>query len=286
MNPLIRPAELIAEPSEVLVIDVRHDLTDPTYGFRAYAEGHLPNAAFLSVDDDLSGEAGPNNGGRHPLPDPQTFAKRLESLGVTEDTLIVGYDGSGGNYAARLWWLVRSIGHLKVAVLDGGIQAWLRAGGGLNTADFKPPRKGHVTVRPTGCPRWDLPMVKQWVASGSHPDIACLLDARAVERFAGESEPFDPVAGHIPGALNRPQMLNLDADGCFKPAAVLREEFDVLLQGRDPMSVVHSCGSGINACHNLLAMEAAGLIGSALYPGSWSEWCSDASRPVATGRPG
>jgi thiosulfate/3-mercaptopyruvate sulfurtransferase len=285
MNPLIRPDQLIAEPGDVVVIDVRHDLTDPTYGFRAYAEGHLPNAAFLSVDEDLSGEASPLNGGRHPLPDQQAFAKRLEALGVNENTLVVGYDSSGGNFAARLWWLTRWVGHLRVAVLDGGISAWLRAGGGLQTNDFKPARKGHLSLRPTLCPRWDLPMVAQWVKTGANPEIGCLLDARPIERYAGETEPFDPVAGHIPGALNRPNALNLEAGGCFKPPSVLREEFLQLLGDRDPMSVVHSCGSGINACHNLLAMETAGLVGSALYAGSWSEWCADPARPVATGRP-
>lgn len=289
MNPLISPEEIIAEQGDLILIDVRHDLNDPTAGLRAYAQGHLPNAAFLSVDEDLAGEPSPGNGGRHPLPNPTEFAQRLEGLGATEDTLLIAYDASGGIFAARFWWLCRWIGHLRVGVLNGGIQAWAAAGGPLQTDDYKrqaPPKSERgepLRVHPTACPRWSVDMVQSWVASGAQAAIATLIDARAPDRYRGEVEPFDPVAGHIPGALNRPATRNLDEHGRFKPASVLREEFLQLLGDQDPSAVVHSCGSGITACHNLLAMEAAGLVGSALYPGSWSEWCGDTARPVATG---
>lgn len=289
MNPLISPAEVIAEPGDLILIDVRYDLNDPTAGLRAYAQGHLPNAAFLSVDEDLSGEPSAGNGGRHPLPAPRDFAKRLEELGATEDTLLIAYDASGGIFAARFWWLCRWIGHLRVGVLNGGLQAWVAAGGPLQTEDYKPvvlpqgQRGEPLQVHATACPRWGLDMVESWVSAGSPAEIAMLIDARSPDRYRGEVEPFDPVAGHIPGAHNRPATLNLDATGCFKPASQLRAEFLELLGDHDPSAVVHSCGSGITACHNLLAMEAAGLLGSALYPGSWSEWCGDTARPVAKG---
>jgi thiosulfate/3-mercaptopyruvate sulfurtransferase len=289
MNPLISPEELIAEEGDIILVDVRHDLNDPTAGLRAYAQGHLPNAAFLSVDEDLSGEPGPGNAGRHPLPRPEDFAARLRELGATEDTLLIAYDSSGGIFAARFWWLCGWIGHLRVGVLNGGIQAWVAADGPLQTEDYKPPEKKAsdrgeaIAVHPSACPRWNLEMVETWVKTGSLPEIATLIDARAPDRYRGEVEPFDPVAGHIPGAQSRPATLNLDATGRFKPASQLREEFLQLLGEQDPSAVVHSCGSGITACHNLLAMEVAGLVGSALYPGSWSEWCGDSARPVATG---
>ncbi len=289
MNPLISPEELIAEEGELIIVDVRHDLTDPTAGLRAYAQGHLPNAAFFSVDEDLSGEASRGNAGRHPLPQPEDFASRLRELGATEDTLLIAYDSSGGMYAARFWWLCRWIGHLRVGVLNGGIQAWLAAGGPLQTDDYKAPDRKKsdqsepIAVHPSACPRWNLGMVETWVKTGSLQEIATLVDARAPERYRGEVEPFDPVAGHIPGALNRPATHNLGSDGRFKAPSLLREEFLELLGDQDPSAVVHSCGSGITACHNLLAMEAAGLVGSALYPGSWSEWCGDAARPMGKG---
>ncbi|MFM1880883.1 MAG: hypothetical protein RLZZ344_1117 [Pseudomonadota bacterium] len=289
MNPLISPEELIAAEDEVIVVDVRHDLNDPTMGLRVYAQGHLPNAAFLSVDEDLAGEATTSNGGRHPLPLAEDFAARLRELGATEDTLLVAYDSSGGIYAARFWWLCRWIGHLRVGVLNGGIQAWVAAGGPLQTEEYCRPEKNAsepsepISVHPTACPRWNLEMVETWVKTGSLQEIASLIDARAPERYRGEVEPFDPIAGHIPGAYNRPATLNLGPDGRFKPASLLREEFLALLGDQDPSAVVHSCGSGITACHNLLAMEAAGLVGSALYPGSWSEWCGDDARPMRKG---
>jgi thiosulfate/3-mercaptopyruvate sulfurtransferase len=273
----------------VIVVDVRHDLNDPTAGLRAYASGHLPQAVFLSVDEDLSGEPTGLNGGRHPLPRPDDFVARLNAIGGTDETLFIAYDDSGGAFAARFWWLCRWIGHLKVGVLNGGLKAWTTAGGLLQadepqaSANPGPKRAGKIALRPSLTPRWNLETMEAWVASGSSPEIALVLDARSLERYRGDHEPLDPVAGHIPGAVCRPSSSNLDADGCFKAPSQLRDEFEQLLQGRDPTEVIHSCGSGITACHNLLAMEAAGLTGSSLYPGSWSEWCAASHRPVAVG---
>lgn len=284
INPLITVSELVGIPDEVLVVDCRHDLMDHSAGARAYAEGHLPGAAFLAIETDLSGPQTGSNG-RHPLPDPNTFAACLASLGAREQTLIVAYDASGGMFASRLWWLCRWIGHLKVAVLDGGLQKWIAMDGPLSEEPFKAARRGSISVRPSLCPVWTTDHVSAWVDAGADGEIATLIDARAGERFRGEVEPLDPVAGHVPGAMHRAFVDNLDpATGCFKLPSKLREEFLALIGEQDPMSVVHMCGSGVTACHNVLAMEAAGLPGSSLYAGSWSEWCSNPSRPVATGQ--
>lgn len=255
---------------------------NPQAGELAYAEGHLPGAAFLHLDQDLSAPKSGSNG-RHPLPDPKSFADRLASMGAKDSTLIIGYDASAGVYASRLWWMCRWIGHLKCGVLDGGLQAWQAADGPLSIEPFKAKSSGRMSVRPSLAPLWTLAHVEAWLQSGCDPEIGVLIDARAKERFRGETEPLDPVAGHIPGAVNRVFADNLDNKGCFKPASQLREEFLAILGDRDPLSVVHTCGSGVTACHNLLAMEIAALGGSALYAGSWSEWCSNRSRPVATG---
>ncbi len=267
---------------DVLIVDCRHDLMNPDAGAKAYAEGHLPGAAFLQLDRDLSGPMTGQNG-RHPLPDPQAFAACLASLGATEKTLIVGYDASAGVYASRLWWMCRWIGHLKCGVLDGGFQQWVAADGPLSVEPFTPKAPGKITVRPSLAPLWTVDHVQAWVDAGSDQEIAYLIDARASERFRGDVEPLDPIGGHIPGAINRVFVNNLDSKGCFKPASQLREEFKAIIGDQDPMAVVHSCGSGVTACHNLLAMEIAGLPGSALYAGSWSEWCSNANRPIAKG---
>ena len=283
INPLVSVQELVGIQERLLIIDCRHDLSNLDAGARAFADGHLPGAAFINVETELAGDKTGVNG-RHPLPDPKAFAAQLAALGANDTTLIVGYDASAGMYASRLWWMCRWIGHLKCAVLDGGLQAWLAADGPLSTEPFHASGPGKMVVRPSLAPLWTVDHVGAWVEAGSDPAIAIVIDARAPERFRGEIEPHDPVAGHIPGASNRVFTDNLNTQGCFKPASKLREEFLALIGDQDPMAVVHTCGSGVTACHNLLAMEAAGLPGSALYAGSWSEWCSDRSRPVATER--
>jgi thiosulfate/3-mercaptopyruvate sulfurtransferase len=260
----------------VVIIDCRHDLANPAFGEKAYAAGHLPGAFFLHLDRDLSGPLTGTNG-RHPLPDAQSLGHKLGEIGVGEDTQVVAYDDAGGMFAARLWWLMRWLGHRAVAVLDGGLQAWGRAGGALTTA------------RPVSAPCvFPIKPGEPWVeASGIEANLisggALLIDARSPDRFAGENETLDPVAGHIPGARNRFFRQNLERDGTFKPSAVLRAEFLAVLQDRHAAEVIHQCGSGVTACHNLLAMEVAGLGGSRLYPGSWSEWCANPARPVARG---
>jgi len=282
INPIVSVKELVGLREPVLLVDCRHDLMNPDAGAQAYREGHLPGAAFLSIDHDLAASKNGANG-RHPLPSPETFAACLASLGANENTLIIAYDASGGMFASRLWWMCRWIGHLKCGVLDGGLQQWIANDGPLSTEPFKAKSKGRVSVRPSLAPLWTVEHVQAWVDAGSTRAIATLLDARAPERFRGETEPLDPVAGHIPGATSRAFIENLDSTGCFKSAQQLRDEFLALIGEQDPMDVVHMCGSGVTGCHNILAMEIAGLAGSALYAGSWSEWCSDPGRPVGLG---
>jgi thiosulfate/3-mercaptopyruvate sulfurtransferase len=258
-----------------IVFDTRHDLASPDKGRALYAQGHVPGAYFLHLDHDLSGPKSGRNG-RHPLPDIHDFAKRINACGVTPETQVVAYDDIGGNFAVRLWWMLRWLGHDKVALLDGGFPLWQKEGRPV-TQEVPPPRAGSFVPRPHLGWTVDLPFVERF---REDPSIR-LLDARAPERFHGKTEPIDPVAGHIPGAINRFWKDNLEADGRFKPPAQLRAEFDALL-GADAERAVHMCGSGVTACHNAFAMELAGLAGGRLYPGSWSEWCSDRSRPVAT----
>lgn len=276
-HTLVSAAQLAAHIDDPgwKIFDCRHDLADPEFGRRAYRERHIPNAQFLHLDRDLSGPVTGRNG-RHPLPDPVLLAAKLARGGVANDTQVVGYDDAGNMYAVRLWWLLRWLGHDKVAVLDGGLPAWVRAGYALTDA---PPK-----VEPAAF-EWRLrerPVETAYIeAHLGQPDLL-LLDARAADRFRGENETLDPVAGHIPGAVNRPFRSNLTPDGRFKPAAQLAREFKELLRGQPAEQVVAYCGSGVTACHNLLALEIAGLRGARLYPGSWSEWCSDRGRPVAT----
>lgn len=256
-----------------VVCDCRHDLADTEAGRRAYAESHIPGARFVHLDEDLSDPRTGRNG-RHPLPAPEAFTRRLGRLGVSNSSQVVAYDASGGYYAARLWWMLRWLGHDAVAVLDGGWNAWMAAG--------LPVTSKPAVIRPVSFkahPRAGLAVDPETVATGT----LLLLDARAPNRYRGENETLDPVAGHIPGAGNRFFQLNLDAAGHFRTPAELKRDFDALIERRPPSDIVHYCGSGVTACHNLLAMEIAGLAGSRLYPGSWSEWVSDPSRPVATG---
>ncbi|MFA6313454.1 MAG: sulfurtransferase [Sterolibacterium sp.] len=279
---LVNSAELAAhlgDPSWC-IFDCRHDLRQTEYGAQAYARGHIPGAQFLHLDRDLSGPTTGRNG-RHPLPDPEVLARKLSRCGVGMHTQVVAYDNEGGIFASRLWWLLRWLGHRNVAILDGGLAGWKRAK--LPLEDGAPlisPAVFEVRRDAAG----DNPVDSDFVMAHLDTPEMMVVDARSPERFRGENETLDPVGGRIPGAINRFYADNLDDDGCyFKPATQLREEYEALLAGQDPRQVVQQCGSGVTACHNLLAMELAGLSGSKLYVGSWSEWCSDPARPVARG---
>lgn len=267
--------QLQAQGEPLVLLDCSFELSDPQAGERTFAVGHLPGARYAHLDRDLAGSKTGVNG-RHPLPDRQALAARAGAWGIAPGVQVVCYDAQGMPYAARAWWLLRWLGHDVVAVLDGGLSAWRAGGGELSTAaSAAPPLPAYPAAIHAALPTVDAAALLG--ALGRRP----ILDARAGERFRGEVEPLDPVAGHIPGARNRNFKDNLQADGRFKPVQTLRAEFEVL--GLDPRQVVHQCGSGVTACHNLLAMEHAGLHGSALFPGSWSEWCADPSRPVAVG---
>lgn len=270
----------------IVLLDCGFDLADPGAGERAYAQGHLPGAHYAHLDRDLSGAKTGGNG-RHPLPDREAFAARVGAWGIGPGSQVVAYDAQGGPYAARAWWLLRWLGHEAVAVLDGGPAAWLAAGGS-HDSEAQPSRGAgdyRVSVPKAAvlAPHIEVEALQSSMARGD----VLLVDARAPERYRGDVEPLDPVAGHIPGALNRFFKDNLGADGRFKPPQELRADFAALglASGRNPgpASVVHQCGSGVTACHNLLAMAHAGIEGTLLYPGSWSEWCADPSRPVARG---
>lgn len=279
VQTLITAAELVerlARDPKPVVVDTSFDLADTAVGERRYRESHLPGAHYLHLDRDLSGTKTGRNG-RHPLPERAAFARTVGALGVAPGTEVVCYDAQGGVYAARLWWMLRWLGHAEVAVLDGGVQAWQAAGGPLTAARSVAPGGAAYPERPSLVASVDA------AAVAARPPARMLLDARSAERFRGEVEPIDPVAGHIPGAFQRFHRTNLDERGAFKPPSLLREEFAALLGDRAASDVIHSCGSGVTACHNLLAMEHAGLAGSALYPGSWSEWSSDPGRPIARG---
>jgi len=276
---LIGAAELralLADGATPVVVDCGFDLADTEAGERAWREAHLPGSHYLHLDRDLSGAKTGRNG-RHPLPERNVFAATLGRLGVTPATQVIVLDRQGGPYAARLWWMLRWLGHEAVAVLDGGLQAWAAAGGSVDAAE---------PAARTGAPYPDRPplaAITSAEALMAQLGRVKLVDARAGERFRGEVEPLDKAAGHIPGALNRFFKDNLTADGRFKPADTLRGEYLALLGGDAAARTVHQCGSGVTACHNLLAMEHAGLAGSRLYPGSWSEWSADPSRPIARG---
>lgn len=276
---LIALEEFAVAIDRCVVVDCRHDLVDPTSGPRAYAEGHIPGAFHLHQDTDLAGAKDGRNG-RHPLPAPEALRARLASIGLADDVQLVAYDANGGQFAGRLWWLARWIGHDAVAVLDGGLQAWVQAGYPLQRDPPVPRARGPLTLRP---PRVDPIGTDAVLADQAGTRRHLIVDARAPERYRGETEPFDPVAGHIPGAVNRPHLENLRPDGRFKPAPVLRREFETLLGDRSPADAVLQCGSGVTACHHVLAMVHAGLLPGRLYGGSWSEWVSDPSRPVAVG---
>lgn len=264
--------------SEWLILDVRHDLADHQAGRRAYEQGHIPGAVFLDHELDL---AAPKTGlnGRHPLPSRQELAQLLQKNGLRDGMQVVVYDAQGSLFASHMWWMLRWLGYPQVAILDGGWQAWQQLGGAEESGPAKPvPATAKLSVPEQAA----MPTVQtEQVLKNLSKPIFTVLDARAAERYRGDVEPMDPVAGHIPDALNRSHLNNLGEQGRFKPADQLRQEFQDLLGAISAEMVVHQCGSGITACHNLFAMELAGLSGSSIYPGSWSEWVSDASRPVA-----
>lgn len=278
---LISAADLAAhidDPAWV-VVDCRHDLMNLAAGRAAYASGHLPGAVFADIETVLSGAKNGADGvflGRHPLPDREVLAEALRDFGIDDTTQVVAYDAHGGMFAARLWWLLRWLGHEAVAVLDGGLAAWEAAGLPLTTEVRTRPR-GALSVRAPFVPTVTVREVLDNLESGKR----IVIDARAADRYRGENETIDPVGGHIPGAKNRFFKDNLGPDGRFKDAAQLREEFSALID--DPEAAIMQCGSGVTACHNLLALEVAGLPGAALYPGSWSEWVGDPARPIAKG---
>jgi len=283
MKTLITATELIEQLRSAvppLLLDCGFDLADTAAGERAWREGHLPGAHYVHLERDLSGDKHDAAGhfrGRHPLPDRDALAQTMAALGITRSSTVVCYDDQGGPYAARAWWLLRWIGHSDVAVLDGGVAAW-RAAGGRLTREAAAVRA--APPYPAAAPA--LATIDAATLMAGLGRLR-LIDARAGERFRGEVEPLDKAAGHIPGARNRPFKDNLIADGRFKSAAALRAEWLPLLAGADTAQVVHQCGSGVTACHNMLAQAHAGLGDSVLYPGSWSEWSADPSRPQAQG---
>ena len=269
---------LLAVGKPLLLCDCGHDLADPAAGARAHQAGHLPGAVHLHLDSDLSAPTTGRNG-RHPLPEPEALLARLSALGFADDLSVVVYDSSGGMYAARLWWMLRWLGHAAVQVLDGGLPAWRAAGGELQTGPVAPRAPGRFTQRPSLERCLDFDNLLAGLGKGSR----LIVDARGPDRFRGENETLDPVGGHIPGALNRCFRDNLAADGRLKPAAQLHAEWLALMGERRATDLVQQCGSGVTACHNLLAMASAGLDGSVLYAGSWSEWCAQPQAPVAVG---
>ena len=278
----------------LMIFDCTFDLMQPELGQQQFDEAHIPGAVYVNLDKHLSskndlaaakiGMSHPSaaSGGRHPLPSRETFAGWLSSIGFSNAHQAVVYDRNGANYCGRLWWMLKWAGHEAVAVLDGGLQAWQAAGGAVEAA--KTTSKPKITPSNfTLAGELTALTAIDTVVNNLNKSAQTILDARAAPRFRGEAEPLDPVAGHIPGALNRPFAQNIGADGKFKPADLLKAEFTQLLAGRDPAGVVHHCGSGVSAVPNLLAMQIAGLGATGLFAGRWSEWVSDPSRPVAQG---
>jgi thiosulfate/3-mercaptopyruvate sulfurtransferase len=272
---------LVHDHKPLMVFDCSFELMKPAEGDAQYERVRIAGAVRANVDRHLSAKdkAQAVNGGRHPLPRPEVFAAWLASVGFQSDMQAVVYDRQGANYCGRLWWMLKWVGHENVAVLDGGLQAWEAVNGPVATGPDLPRVPSAFKA---GAPRAQLATTEDVLKHLELPDQT-LIDARAPARFRGEVEPLDPVAGHIPSALNRPFGENLGPDGKFKSPAQLKAEFQALLGDRRPQSVVHHCGSGVSALPNLLAMEIAGLGRGALYAGSWSEWCASPDRPVARG---
>lgn len=276
---------LLDSGADVAVFDTRHKLDNPDFGAQAYREAHIPGALFAHLDKDLSGPIGARadgHSGRHPLPDPAHWSRRLGEWGVGPETQVVAYDDAGGVTASRLWWMLRAIGHRAVAVLDGGSQAWLQAGYPLETGTAsRAPRAPYPAKAAFG--ELSLADVRDDVARPAEEREMLLVDARAPERYNGSVEPYGPVAGHIPGALNYYYAPNLNPDGTFRSPAELRARFEPLLARAGSKQVAMYCGSGVSACHNLLAMKIAGLPAARLFPNSWSGWIATPDLPIATG---
>jgi thiosulfate/3-mercaptopyruvate sulfurtransferase len=282
---------LLDSAMPLMIFDCSFDLMNPAAGEEQYRKAHIDGAVYANLDTALSdqgvvdadGAMRPHpdaaSGGRHPLPSREKFAMWLSSVGFTNDMQAVVYDRNGVNYCGRLWWMLKWAGHDAVAVLDGGLQAWQAAGGTVTDREEPSHFQSNFKLRP---PLRRLATTDDVLRELGRPGQV-LIDARGAPRYRGEVEPLDPAAGHIPGALNRPFGQNLGPDGKFKPAAQLRSEFEQLLDGRDPATVVHHCGSGVSAVPNVIGMELAGLGPTALYAGSWSEWCRDPARPVEKG---
>lgn len=285
---------LMRSGQPLMVFDCSFDLGEPALGARQYRESHIRGALYADLDKHLSAPHGargahgsvvtsaadqPASGGRHPLPSRERFATWLSHIGFANHMQAVVYDRNGANYCGRLWWMLKWAGHDNVAVLDGGLQAWQAAGGAVTGRQEPSHFQSNFELR---TPLRRLATVQD-VERGLGSTAQTLIDARGAPRFKGEVEPLDPVAGHIPGALNRPFTSNIGPDGKFKPAAVLKQEFEALLAGREASAVVHHCGSGVSAVPNVIAMELAGYAPTALFAGSWSEWCADPSRPVEKG---
>ena len=292
LQALLKSEYLLTQSAKpVMVFDCTFDLMKPELGQQQFDEAHIPSAVYVNLDKHLSSknDLAAASGGRHPLPSRETFAAWLSSIGFTNAHQAVVYDRNGVNYCGRLWWMLKWVGHDAVAVLDGGLQAWEKAGGAVE--GIAESAKNASKVKKSAVLGANYTLAGELVALTAINTIAnnlnkstqTVLDARGAPRFRGEVEPLDPVAGHIPGALNRPFGDNMGVDGKFKPAEVLKAEFTQLLAGRDPSTVVHHCGSGVSAVPNVLAMQIAGLGATGLFAGSWSEWVSDPSRPVAQG---
>lgn len=275
MNPIITAnqlEELINKGSDVLICDCRYDLTNANAGYEMYKNAHITGAIYVNVEHDLSGPKTGKNG-RHPLPTPEALAKTRQRLGIANHTHVVAYDSHGGQFTSRLWWMLRSIGHASVQVFDGGLDAW---NGSIGKVGRKPTP---LTSMPEVYPFQGVITTNEMEQNVKSDAPKMVIDARVPDRFRGENETLDPVGGHIPGATNRCFKENL-VSGKFKSPEQLYKEFVLLIGQQEPGTIIHSCGSGVGACHNLLAMEAAGLSGSHLHVGGWGEWCSDPNRPI------
>lgn len=288
LNSLLQTATALTSTGKpIMVFDCSFDLAKPEMGQKQFDENHIANAVYVNLDADLSSknDLAAASGGRHPLPSRETFADWLGSKGFTNAHQAIVYDRNGSMYCGRLWWMLKWLGHDAVAVLDGGLQAWQDVGGVVQSSSKNnKAKKTTVSAAQFAITHSLAPLITVDVlAQNLGTQSQTIVDARGVPRFRGDVEPLDPVAGHIPGALNRPFTDNFDATGKFKSAEILQTEYRQLLAGRDPACVVHQCGSGVTAAANILAMELAGLGRQALFAGSWSEWCSDPNRPVAQG---